>query len=292
MADPNAQTGGRLLIVSTPIGNLEDITLRAIRFLRESHLVLAEDTRTTRKLLDRYEIATPMLACHEHNEATVTPRALERLRAGESVALVSDAGTPLLSDPGRRLVSAAIEAGIQVVPIPGPSALLPALVASGLDSERFTFLGFLARKGRDRSAELTWIAESPYTVAIYESPHRLADTLRDLAEAAGADRPAAVARELTKLHEEVRRGTLAELSAYYSEHAPRGEIVVVVGPRESPALDGDMLREQAAGMLSAGMSPREVARTLTADFGAPRNLAYRLAHQAGDSDSGSPASDQ
>src|SRR5690606_20520778 len=284
MADPTASTGGQLLVVSTPIGNLGDITLRALDSLRAADLILAEDTRTTRKLLERYELGTPMLACHEHNEAAITPRILERLANGEAIALVSDAGTPLRSAPGRRLVSSVIDAGHQVIPVPGASALLPALVASGLDPGRFTFLGFLARKGVHRAEEFELIATSPVTTVLYEAPRRLAETLAELAAAAGANRKAAVARELTKLHEEIRRGTLEELAAYYSEHPPRGEIVIVVAPGEAPAVSQDTLREEARGMLSAGMSPREVQRALISQHGASRNVAYRLAHQPTDTD--------
>lgn len=279
MAQQNATAPGRLLLVSTPIGNLRDITLRALDVLRDAALILAEDTRQTRKLLDRHDLRTPMLPCHEHNEAAMVPRVLARLASGETIALVSDAGTPLLSDPGQRLVGAVIEAGYRVEAIPGPSAALAALVSSGVDASRFTFLGFLARKGGERAEELRRVAESRYTTVIYESPARLVATLSDLAAIAGRERGAAVARELTKLHEVVQRGTLAELSAYYSEHPPRGEIVIVVAPYESPELDQDTLRREAAGMLSAGMAPRQVQQVLIDDFGAPRNLAYRLAHQ-------------
>lgn len=282
---PAASTGnGTLHVVSTPIGNMGDITMRAIETLRSADLVIAEDTRQTRKLLDRYDLHTPMLAGHEHNEAAIAPRLIERLAAGQNIALVTDAGTPLLSDPGRRLVDAAIAAGCTVSPVPGPSALLAALVASGVDATRFTFLGFLARKGGDRKGELQLVAESRFTSVIYESPSRLAATLEDLAQVAGPDRQAAVGRELTKLYEEVKRGTLAELAAYYTEHPARGEIVIVVGPRPVRPLDEDSLRESAADMLAAGDSPRDVQASLVA-MGAPRNLAYRLAHQSTSSQS-------
>jgi len=269
---------GTLHLVSTPIGNLGDITLRALDILRSVDLIVAEDTRQSRKLLDRYEIRTPMVAGHEHNEASLAPRIVQRLAGGESVALITDAGTPLLSDPGRRLVDAAIAAGHPVSPVPGPSALLAALVASGLECTRFIYLGFLARKGQERATELELVAASLVTSVIYESPARLGATLTELAEVAGPDRPAAVARELTKLHEEIRRGTLAELTAYYTEHPARGEIVIVVGPRTARPVDEESLRESAAGMLAAGHTPREIQAALVT-MGAPRNLAYRLAHQ-------------
>lgn len=283
MADPTAESGGQLLVVSTPIGNLRDITLRALDALRDSALILAEDTRTTRVLLDRYELDTPMLACHEHNEASLVPRVLERLASGETISLVSDAGTPLLSDPGSRIVAAVIEAGYPVVPIPGASALLSAIVVSGLETASFTFLGFLPRKGAERSKQLDVVANSAVATAVYEAPRRLAGSLSDLAAAAGGDRRAIVARELTKLHEEVRRGTLAELAAYYTEHPPRGEVVIVVAPAEQKLADEEMLRSEAQGMLSAGMPSRDVQRALVTRHGASRNLAYRLAHHDTDS---------
>jgi 16S rRNA (cytidine1402-2'-O)-methyltransferase len=263
-------------VVSTPIGNLGDMTFRAVEALREAAVVLAEDTRHSRPLLAHFEVRTPMLAYHEHNEASMTPRVLERLRAGERVALITDAGTPLVSDPGARLVAAAAAAGVRVVPVPGASALLSALVAGGLPAERFTFLGFPPRKGRERGALLAEVAASAYTVVLYEAPSRVGATLRDLASVAGGDRPAAVARELTKQFEEIRRGTLAELAAYYEAAAPRGEIVLVVGGRPPAAADETALRTLAATLREEGTTGRDLVAALTA-AGATRNLAYRLA---------------
>ena len=205
-------THGRLFVVSTPIGNLGDFSFRAIEVLRSVSLILAEDTRHSRVLLDRYDIATPMAAYHEHNEAKTAPRFVERLQGGEDLALISDAGTPLLSDPGKRLVDAAIEAGVDVVAVPGASAMLAALVASGLPADRFTFFGFLPRKGKERRQALDEIASSPHTAILYEAPGRVAETLRDLSQGAGT-RLAVVARELTKQFEELRRGTVDALSA-------------------------------------------------------------------------------
>jgi 16S rRNA (cytidine1402-2'-O)-methyltransferase len=279
-AKPAAEAG-RLYVVSTPIGNMGDFSLRAIETLRAVSLVLAEDTRHSRPLLDRHEIRTPLSAYHEHNEAKATPGIVARLLAGESIALVSDAGTPLLSDPGARLVHAAIEAGIVVVPVPGASALLAALVAAGLPADRFTFFGFLPRKGRDRTEAIAEIVALRHTAVVYESPNRVADTLAELAEAGGTGRRVAVARELTKQFEEIRRGTAAELAAYYSGSPPRGEVVVVIeGRAPAAAPDEAVLLERARALLAAGASVRDTAAALGAEHGASRNVAYRVARAA------------
>jgi len=221
-----------------------------------------------------------MVAYHEHNEARTIPRILDRLAGGEDLALVSDAGTPLLSDPGARLVAAAIEQGMQVVPIPGASALLASLVASGLDGERFTFFGFLPRQGRQRQDALRAVLQSANTAVIYEAPARTASTLAALSEAGAAGRRAVVARELTKKFEEFRRGTVEELAAYYLDAAPRGEVVILIGPGEEVIADEGALSATAERLSAEGLSPRDVARRLTEDFGVPRNLAYRLAQGA------------
>jgi 16S rRNA (cytidine1402-2'-O)-methyltransferase len=277
MTEP--RTPGRLFVVSTPIGNMGDFSFRAVETLRSVAVVLAEDTRHSRHLLDRYEIATPVESYHEHNEARMTPVVVARLQGGEDAALISDAGTPLLSDPGARLVRAAIEAGVRVIPIPGASALLAALVASGLGAERFTFYGFLPRKGRERAEMLGELATLRHTAVLYEAPGRVADTLQDILTSAGADRPAVVARELTKQFEEVRRGTLEELAVYYAGSPPRGEVVIMVGGAAIDTPSEDALRERARALRADGLSAREVVATLTAELGAPRNLAYRLAHE-------------
>ena len=270
-ADP-----GRLYVVSTPIGNLGDFSLRAVEVLKSVALILAEDTRHSRPLLDRYGITTKVMSHHEHNEARTTAQVVERLVAGEDIALISDAGTPLLSDPGQRLVAAAINASVAVVPIPGASAVLSALVASGLPAEPFTFYGFLPRKGRDRSALLDEIASSPHTAVLYEAPGRVADSLRELADRGAGDRQAVVARELTKLHEEIRRGTLESLRAYYKDTPPRGEVVIVIAGAPLAAPDESVLRDSARALRARGLSVRDVAAEL-ARQGAPRNLAYRIA---------------
>ena len=271
---------GTLFVVSTPIGNLGDITFRAVEVLSAAALIVAEDTRHSRHLLDRYDVKTPVQAYHEHNEARATPALVARLVAGESVALISDAGTPLLSDPGARLVGAAIAAGVPVVPVPGASALLAGLVAAGIAAERFTFFGFLPRKGRERGAAVGDVVALTHTAVLYEAPPRVAHTLGELAAAGAGERPAAVARELTKQFEEVRRGTVAELAAYYGETPPRGEVVVVVaGAAPASVADETTLRQRVAELRGSGADARSIIAELTESFGAPRNLAYRLAHE-------------
>ena len=275
-----AEHHGSLYVVSTPIGNLRDITLRAIDVLRAVDLILAEDTRHSRHLLDHHGIATPMLSYHEHNEARATETAIARLREGRDVALISDAGTPLVSDPGTRVVRAAAEAGIAVVPIPGPSAVLAALVSSALGSERFTFFGFLARKGREREDALQELSSLRHTSVMYEAPNRVAATLGELGARGAGERGVVVARELTKQFEEIRRGTVAELSAYYESAPPRGEVVIVLEGTTLQPLAEDELRSRARVMRAAGLSARDVAAALVREGGASRNLAYRLAHEA------------
>lgn len=275
---PSAAIPGALHIVSTPIGNLGDITLRALAVLKEASVICCEDTRHARTLLSRYGIGTPTVAVHEHNEASVIPRLVARLKEGEAIALISDAGTPLVSDPGARLAEAAAAAGVRVVPIPGASAVLAALVASGMVPHPFTMLGFPARKGKEREEQLALAARLSHAVVLYESPNRLVDTLRDLAAIAGTTRPVAVARELTKHFEEVKRGTLEEVAAYYEGTPPRGEIVIVLGGASVVAPSEDGLQAAAISLREEGFRPREIVQRLMDDHGASRNLAYRLAH--------------
>lgn len=275
--------GGTLYVVSTPIGNLGDLTYRAVETLRQVSLILCEDTRHSRGLLDHYGITTPVASLHEHNEARETGRILERLGAGDSLALISDAGTPLLSDPGARLVHAAIDAGYEVTPIPGASALLSALVGGGLPADRFTFVGFLARKGKERAAQLALLSELSHTGVVYESPNRVGDTLDDLATVMGesaSSRRAVVARELTKRFEEFRRGTVSELATAFRATPPRGEVVIVLEGRAEAILDESALRDSAQLLRREGATTREIARSLVERHGAPRNLAYRIAQDA------------
>ncbi|MEO6445642.1 MAG: 16S rRNA (cytidine(1402)-2'-O)-methyltransferase [Gemmatimonadaceae bacterium] len=274
-----AATGatGALFIVSTPIGNLGDITFRAVETLRSVGVVLCEDTRHSRRLLDHYAVGTSSAALHEHNEARESPRLIQRMLSGESMALISDAGTPLLSDPGARLVAAAIEAGVRVVPVPGASALLSALVGAGLPADVFTYVGFLARKGKERAAQLAMLSALPHTSVVYEAPNRVADTLNDVAEVVGAERRAVVARELSKHFEEFRRGTVRELADYYQGQPPRGEVVIVLEGRAPEPLDEYALRVSARTLRAGGATTRDIVRALVEQHGASRNLAYRLA---------------
>jgi 16S rRNA (cytidine1402-2'-O)-methyltransferase len=271
---------GTLYLVSTPIGNLEDLTERARRVLGEVDAVLAEDTRRTRRLLDHIGVSTRVISLHGHNERQRLPRVLERLREGASLALVSDAGTPLVSDPGARLVDEALADGHTVVPLPGPSAVLSALVVSGFPTVPFTFFGFLPRKGRERGELLDRIIASRDTVVLFESPERVGDLLGELAGRADPERRAVVAREITKLHEEFRRGTLPELARYYRNgEPPRGEVTVVLAPGDTtPDLGAEeaAARALARSLLDGGASPSRVAREVASRLGMPRNRAYDL----------------
>lgn len=221
-------TKAPLVVVPTPIGNLDDITLRAKRALEEADAVIAEDTRVTGRLLQHLGIGKPLISFHANNEHRMVEQLVKRLASGERFALCSDAGTPAISDPGFLLVREAIRAGIAVECLPGPTAFVPALVVSGLPCERFVFEGFLPQK-KGRRTRIEALRNEDRTMVLYESPHRIARMLNELAEALGTERPASVSRELSKLHEETRRGTLGELAAYFTAHEPRGEFVVVVG---------------------------------------------------------------
>ncbi len=258
-----------LYIVATPIGHLADITIRALETLAAADRIACEDTRVTRVLLDRYGIRTKLIAYHEHNAARERPRLLAALAEGRSIALVSDAGTPLVSDPGFKLVEAALEAGHRVVPIPGPSALLAALVASGQPSDAFLFAGFLPAKAEARRIRIQELAGVAATLILYESPRRLAETLATLVAELGPERPATVARELTKTFEEVVRGTLGSLAPHWAERAPKGEIVVVIGPPlaagAASEADVDRLLDAALARLPPGKAAAEVARLIGAD---------------------------
>ncbi len=271
---------GTLYLVSTPIGNLGDMTHRAVEVLSSATIVIAEDTRHSRRLLDHYHISTPLKSYHEHNEAKETPKLVARLCAGDSIALISDAGTPLISDPGSRLVAAAIEAGLPVVPIPGASSVMAALVASGMSLERFTFLGFLPRKGRERSEMMAEVVASQSTVVLFEAANRVGATLDALAQAGAGERPAIVARELTKQFEEFKRGSVMELAAFYRDVDPKGEVVLVIAGAEKPRVTESELSATAKKLRASGNSPRDVMEHLVSGLGAPRNLAYKLAHES------------
>jgi 16S rRNA (cytidine1402-2'-O)-methyltransferase len=269
-----------LYLVSTPIGNLSDMTRRAVDVIRAADVVFAEDTRRTSILLRHYGVDARLISAHEHNEAARAELVVELLREGKKVAMVSDAGTPLLSDPGARVVRSALEAGYDVVPIPGPSALLAALVASGLPADRFTFYGFLPRKGGARDDLLQAIAKSTYTAVVYESPQRLVALLEDFIGAAGPLRRVAVARELTKMHEEIVRLPLGEAADAFRAREIRGEIVVVIEGAPEPApinADDEIARMLATALLDHGVSTSAVARELHKRLDMPRNEAYDLA---------------
>jgi 16S rRNA (cytidine1402-2'-O)-methyltransferase len=251
---------GTLFLVATPIGNLEDITLRALRVLREARLIAAEDTRHTRTLLERYEITTPCLSYHEHNKLARRDEILAALALGD-VALVSDAGTPALADPGFELVGACIEAGFTVSPVPGPSAPIAALVASGLPSERFAYVGFLPRRGAERRALLAEMADLTMTLVCFEAPHRLLETLTDMQAILG-ERRAVVAGELTKRFEDLRRGSLGELLSHFSLQRPRGEYTLVIAGRPAGERKRDRARLMVPPAEAAPPSEAEIARRL------------------------------
>jgi 16S rRNA (cytidine1402-2'-O)-methyltransferase len=272
-----------LYVVSTPIGNLGDLSHRAVEVLGSVDVVLAEDTRRTGMLLKHFGIEARLISAHEHNESARSRLVGELLGEGKDVALVSDAGTPLLSDPGSRLVRAAVEGGFPVVAIPGASALLAALVASGLSADRFTFYGFIPRKGGDRATLLKEMAESRYTSVMYESPHRVQALLDDLLAAAGAERQVVVARELTKLHEEFYRAPLEEAVTRFAERAPKGEFVVLLeGNTAEPDAEAEeaTARTLAEALLEQGLAPSAVAKAVSRRTGISRNEAYAMVQRA------------
>jgi 16S rRNA (cytidine1402-2'-O)-methyltransferase len=287
-----------LYLVSTPIGNLEDITLRAIRVLREASLIAAEDTRHTQRLLARYEISAPCLAYHEHNKLARLDDILTALANGD-VALVSDAGTPGMSDPGFELVNACIAAGFAVVPIPGPSAPIAALVASGLPTDQWTYVGFLPRRGAERRALFNSLAGAASTIVCFEAPHRLLDALADMLAILG-DRRIVIAREITKLHEEFRRERISQMIAHFQAHRPRGEFTLVIEGRRWPASarkaqpapqsdvdtselgDEELLPSEAEvaarlrGLREQGKSGSAAARQVARELGLNKSLVYQI----------------
>jgi 16S rRNA (cytidine1402-2'-O)-methyltransferase len=275
----SSATAGTLFLVSTPIGNLGDMSHRAVEVLSSAALVIAEDTRHSRRLLDHYGIVTPLNSYHEHNEAKETPRLVARLLSGDSVALISDAGTPLISDPGARLVAAALDARVPVVPIPGASSVMAALIGSGLPLERFTFVGFLPRKGRERAEIIAEIVDSRSTVVLFEAPSRVVATLEALVEAGAGERQAVVARELTKKFEEFKRGSVEELVSAYAKADPKGEVVLVIGGAERRTISESELTDAARKLRASGKAPRDVMEYLVSSLGASRNAAYRVAHE-------------
>jgi len=276
---------GRLVLVATPIGNLGDLSPRAVEALAVADVVCCEDSRHSRKLLSHAGVrAARLVAVHEHNEQEQAAKVVGWLNEGKVVAVITDAGLPGISDPGERLVRAAADAGHVVEVVPGPSAAVAGLVVSGLPTERFCFEGFLPRKGAERGCRLAAVAAEERTTVLFEAPHRLAATLAELAEACGPDRPCSLARELTKLHEEVWRGTLGAAARRAVEHAPRGEYVVVVGGAPPPEVGDNVVAAAVAEARAAGLSARDAAIEVAERLGVPRNRAYaatRAGHAGG-----------
>jgi 16S rRNA (cytidine1402-2'-O)-methyltransferase len=272
---------GTLYVVATPLGNLEDLSPRAAATLTRVSTVAAEDTRHTKPLLAHVGSRAELVSFHAHSSDAALRRILHLLGSGKDVALVTDAGTPAVSDPGAALVAAARERDIPVVTVPGPTAVAAALSVSGLGADRYAFLGFLPRKGGERRRLLESIAASEWTVVLFEAPLRLAELLHDLAAACGGERRAAVARELTKLFEETRAGTLTELAGYYAEAPPRGEVTVVVAGSGKPVREEQPPdpKARARALLAQGMTRRDVAEQLAAETGITRNAAYRLVNE-------------
>ncbi len=275
-SDPQPST---LYVVGTPIGNLEDMTFRAVRLLQTVDLIAAEDTRHTGRLLQHFQVKTPQISYHDHNRLGRIPELLQRLAEGQAIALVSDAGMPGISDPGYELVKACVEAGYCVVPIPGVSAAITALSGSGLPSDRFVFEGFLPTKSQPRRQQLEMLATETRTLIFYEAPHRVRETLQDLAAALGEDRAITVARELTKLHEEFWRGSLTGAIAHYQTREPQGEFTLIVAGAElSPlTLSDAALKLELQALIDQGISRSEASRQLAQQTALPKRQIYQLA---------------
>lgn len=274
--DVKAET---LYIVATPIGNLEDMTFRAIEILRKVQWIAAEDTRHTGKLLQHFQISTPQISYHDHNRYGRIPELLQRLQQGNAIALVSDAGMPGISDPGYELVKACVEAEISVVPIPGACAVVAALSSAGLPTERFVFEGFLPTKGAERRQRLEFLQTEPRTIVFYEAPHRLRQTLQDLQEFLGTDRPIVSARELTKRYEQFWRGTIADAISHYQTQEPQGEFTLVVGGHvaQAPQLSESAVLAELQQLIQQGLSRSQASRQLAQQTALSRRQIYQLA---------------
>ena len=270
---------GTLYIVATPIGNLEDMTFRAVRILQAVDMIAAEDTRHTGRLLQHFQVKTPQISYHEHNSNSRIPELLEQLQYGKAIALVSDAGMPGISDPGYELIKACIDDGITVVPIPGASAVITALSAAGLPTDRFIFDGFLPAKSQQRKQYLESLQSESRTLVFYESPHRLRDTLADLGAVLGSDRSIVIARELTKLYEEFWRGTIEDAIAHYQEKEPQGEYTLLVAgnPPSKPQLTETELKAELLQIMQQGISRSQASRQLAKDTSLSRRYLYQLA---------------
>lgn len=268
-----------LYIVATPIGNLEDMTFRAIRILKQADWIAAEDTRHTGKLLQYFQITTPQISYHDHNRHSRLPELLEKLQQGKTIALVSDAGMPGISDPGYELVKACSDEGIPVIPIPGASAVVTALSASGLPTDRFAFEGFLPAKGQERRDRLESFRSETRTLILYEAPHRVRQTLVDLQEIVGSDRPIVLARELTKMHEEFWRGTVGKAIAHYAQQEPQGEFTLVLAGAtlSQPNLSESALIAELQVLMEQGLSRSQASRQLAQQTNLSRRQVYQLA---------------
>ncbi|MGD1715323.1 16S rRNA (cytidine(1402)-2'-O)-methyltransferase [Dapis sp. BLCC M172] len=270
---------GTLYIVGTPIGNLEDITFRAIKTLQKVDLIAAEDTRHTGKLLQHFQIQTPQLSYHQHNEQSRIPELIEKLSQGKTIALVTDAGMPGISDPGYELVKACVEANISVVPIPGVTASITALSACGLPTNKFIFIGFLPTKIKLREEQLEKLSNSLETIVLYESPYKLLQTLEDLEKVLGKDRKIVLARELTKLHEEFWRGTVGEAIIHYQNNQPKGEFTIVIAGAqpELPVLSEDTIKQELQELFAQGISRSQASRQLAQKINLSRSKIYQIA---------------
>jgi 16S rRNA (cytidine1402-2'-O)-methyltransferase len=279
----NPTETGTLYIVGTPIGNLEDITFRAVRILQSVDIIAAEDTRHTGKLLQHFQITAPQISYHEHNQKERIPQIIEKLQQGKAIAIVTDAGMPGISDPGYELIKACIAAQICVVPIPGASAAITALSAAGLPTDRFTFEGFLPPKGQERQQRLEALQTEARTIILYEAPHRLRQTLPDLAAILGEERSIVLARELTKLHEEFWRGTIKDAIAHYAEQSPQGEFTLVLAGVElqQPQLSEAAIKAELQNLISQGISRSQASRQLAQQTSLPRRHIYQLALEIG-----------
>ena len=272
---------GCLVLVPTPIGNLNDMTYRAVQTLKDVDLVAAEDTRNTKNLLKYFEITTDLISFHEHNTASRIPELVEKLNSGLDIAQVSDAGTPSISDPGKELVKAAIKEDISVVPLPGATASTTALIASGISPQPFYFYGFLPRKGKERTDALIDLANRNETTIVYESPYRVQKTLADLAENFGNDRQIVLARELTKLHEAFLRGSLTQVIDYYSEHDPKGEYVLIIAGKpesKTETMSDDQIIEAINRLIEAGNKPNKAIKEIAAQNDLKKQTVYNLYH--------------
>ena len=269
---------GTLYLVGTPIGNLEDITFRALRVLKQADLIAAEDTRHTGKLLHHFQVNTPQISYHDHNTQQRIPQLVQRLQNGKAIALVTDAGMPGISDPGYELVCACVEAGIAVVPIPGPSAVVTAIAAAGLPCDRFVFEGFLPVKGKNRTARLEALKSEPRTAVFYESPHRLLKTLADFGELLGMEQSIVVARELTKRYEEFWRGTVGDAIAHYQSTSPKGEFTLLLAPASTPSLSLSKaeITTELKNLLAQGQSRTEASRNLAQRSDLSKREIYQI----------------